>query len=119
MYEKYRKHFLKTFEKSSKKYASFPQHVDIVVKWAEKLCKRHPETDRDVVMIGAWFHDIGHFVNNENDHSVSSEKEALKFLTKENFSNEKIKQILHVVRSHRNNDVKPQTIEAEIVCCAK
>ena len=78
----------------------------------------HPEADKEVVIIGSWFHDIGHFTGNEKDHSVSSEKEARKFLESENFPKEKINKILRVVRSHRNNDVKPETIEAKIVCCA-
>jgi hypothetical protein len=78
----------------------------------------YPEADREAVLIGSWFHDIGHFVGNEVDHAVSSEKEARLFLEKEGYPEDKMNKILHVVRSHRNSDVKPETLEAKIVCCA-
>ena len=118
MFQKYKNHFIKIYKKSKVRYRTFPQHVDIVVKWTEKLCKLNPGVDKEVAIIGAWFHDLGHFIGKEKDHAVSSEKEALKFLRREKFNEEKIKRILHVVRSHRNRDVKPKTIEAKIVCCA-
>ena len=118
MFQKYKNHFIKIYKKSKVRYRTFPQHVDVVVKWTEKLCKLNPEADKEIAVIGAWFHDLGHFIGKEKDHAVSSEKEALKFLKKEKFSDEKINKILHVIRSHRNRDVKPKTIEAKIVCCA-
>lgn len=118
MYKKYEEHFLNTYNSSAKKYRSFPVHVYIVAKWAEKILADHPEADRDVVMIGSWFHDLGHFVGNSEDHAVGSEKEAVRFLEQEKASKELIEKVAHVVRAHRNLDVKPETIEAKIVAAA-
>jgi len=119
MYKKYEDHFRKTYEKASVKYKTFPHHVDIVRHWAEKLCDTHPEADREAVVIAALFHDLGHFVdNNGEDHSVYSEIEARKFLKSENAPTELIEKVTKAVRSHRNADVKPESIEEKIVVFA-
>lgn len=118
MHKKYKEHFLKIYNTSGVNYRTFPHHVDVVAKWTEKLCDLHPEADKDVAMIAAWFHDLGHFTGDEKDHAVNSEKEARNFLEQEGFPKEKITKVLHAVRAHRNKDVEPETIEAKIVCCA-
>jgi len=118
MYLKYKKHFLDIYGASDAKYRTFPHHVDVVVRWTERLCELYPQADKDVAVIAAWFHDLGHFIGSEKDHAVNSEKEARNFLEKEGLSEEKIVKITHAVRAHRNNDIQPNTIEAKIVCCA-
>ncbi len=118
MYVKYKKHFLNIYDSSKTNYRTFPHHVDVVARWTEKICDLCPKADRDVAMIAAWFHDLGHFIGTEKDHAANSEKEARKFLEKESFPENKIVNILHAVRAHRNKDIKPRTIEAKIVCCA-
>jgi HD superfamily phosphohydrolase YqeK len=118
MYDRYKKHFLEVYESSPVKYRTFPHHVDVVAKWADKLCDLHPEADRDVAVIASWFHDLGHFLGEDGDHAVISEKAAKEFLEQEDLTDEKKQGILHAVRAHRNRDVEPKTIEAKIVCCA-
>ncbi len=118
MYSKYKEHFIKVYEASEVRFPTFPHHVDIVAKWVDKICDMYPEADREVAMIAAWFHDLGHFIGDEEDHAVDSEKEARRFLVQENFPKEKMESVLHAVRSHRNRDVIPETLEARIVCCA-
>ena len=118
MIEKYRKHFLNTYKRSKIKYRTFPHHVDIVKKWVEKLCDLYPAADREVVTIASYLHDIGHFIKKDKDHAISSEKVASSLLKKEKLSEIKINKILHAIRAHRNKDIKPETIEAKIVCCA-
>ncbi|MEI6266282.1 MAG: HD domain-containing protein [bacterium] len=115
---KYKQHFLKVYGKSEVRYQTFPHHVDIVAKWVEKLCDMHPEADREAALVAAWFHDLGHFIDEGNDHAVTSEKEAIDFLKKDGANSEFVKKVAHAVRAHRNKDVKPDTIEAKIVCCA-
>ena len=119
MYSKYEKHFNKIYKKSKVRYRTFPHHIEIVKHWAEKLCDLHPEADRDAVMIAVFFHDIGHFMNPKNlDHAVVSEKEVLRFLRKKKMPQDSVEKIAHAVRSHRNYDITPKTIEAKIVTFA-
>jgi len=116
MYDKYEKHFIQIYNQSRVKYKTFPHHVEIVKAWAEKLCGKHPEADRDAVVIAAYFHDLGHFIDHEGqDHAVGSEKEARHFLEKEGASSDLIEKVTQAVRSHRNNDVLPISIEDKIL----
>lgn len=36
------------------------EHVVHVVQEADWLCKFYPKADREVAIIGAWMHDVGH-----------------------------------------------------------
>lgn len=94
-------------------------HVDEVEKWADYLCNHHPHADRQVVMLGVWLHDIGHYpLPADIDHAIRSEQLARNFFQKENFNKAKSEKVLHCVRAHRCKDVMPETIEAKIVSCA-
>lgn len=116
MYTKYEKYFQKVYKKSSVKFMTFPVHVDIVRHWVERLCDNHPEADRDVAIVAALFHDLGHFVESkESDHAVVSEIEAIKFLKKQKANEVFIEKVAHAIRAHRNADVRPETIEAKIL----
>ncbi len=114
----FKKHFLNVYKGSGVRYRTFPHHVDIVTKWVEKLCDLHPEADREVAVIASYLHDIGHFIGKTKDHAASSELESSKLLNKTKITEVRKNKILHAIRAHRNNDVKPETIEAKIVCCA-
>jgi HD superfamily phosphohydrolase YqeK len=119
MYDKYRDHFLKMYEHATDNHRrTFPHHVMVVTKWAEKLCDLYPEADREVAVIASLFHDLGHFIDGDTDHAIKSEIAAKAFLEKEKMPAVKINKILHAVRAHRNKDVKPNTLEAKIVCFA-
>lgn len=117
MYAKYEQHFNKIYKKSKVRFRTFPHHVEIVRYWAEKLCDKHPEADRDTVIIAALFHDLGHFIGDpdELDHAIVSVKEAEKFLKKEGAPKELICKVTQAIRSHRNSDITPQSIEDKII----
>lgn len=94
-------------------------HVNEVEKWANFLCDQHQQANREIVLLGVWLHDIGHYpLPTEIDHAIRSEKLAKRFLAANKYPLTKIKDVLHCVRAHRCKDVMPQTIEAKIVSCA-
>jgi HD superfamily phosphodiesterase len=94
-------------------------HVPEVERWARYLLKQHSEADEQVVLLGVWLHDIGHYPPSKDiDHAVVSEERARAFLTKEKCTNGTMEKVLHCVRAHRCKDVMPATIEAKIVACA-
>ncbi|HLC44091.1 MAG TPA: HD domain-containing protein [Patescibacteria group bacterium] len=95
------------------------RHIPEAEKWAIKIVEKHPEADKEVVLLVVWLHDVSHYVGDRStDHAVRSEKMVEEFLEKNNYDSEKMKQVLHGVRSHRNRDVVPESIEAKIFACA-
>lgn len=114
--EKAKNLFLKNLSNYGKDPYNLKSHILEVEEWIKHLRKKYSEADEEVLVLSAWLHDIGHYpIKEEIDHAVTSEKIAKEFLTQENYSEEKIKKVLHCVRSHRCNDVMPQTIEAKIL----
>ena len=94
-------------------------HFEEVERWAIYLQKINPEVDKEIILLSVWLHDIGHYpVDENNDHAIIGETRARDFLEKEGYDKEKTKKVLHCVRSHRNKDVSPSTIEAKIICFA-
>jgi len=112
-----KKHFLEKFEKGkSQAFPFLPRHVENVEMWAKKLLVDYPETDREILFVSVWLHDIGQTIGNKStDHAVKSEREARKFLSSLKYSKAKIDKVAHCVRSHRVKDVLPKTIEAKIL----
>lgn len=100
-------------------YAYFPKHVIEVEKWAQYLMKRFNKGSRKVVGVSVWLHDVGRFLGPKNiDHAVKSEKEARAFLEDYQIERTISENILHCVRSHRNEDVMPQTEESRLITVA-
>ncbi len=94
-------------------------HFEEVERWAIYLQKINPEVDKEIILLSVWLHDIGHYpVNEDEDHAIIGEIRAREFLEKENYDEKKMQRVLHCVRSHRNKDVSPDTIEAKIICFA-
>jgi hypothetical protein len=94
-------------------------HVPEVERWCEYLAKKYPEADAEVLILGAWLHDIGHYpVPTDVDHAIRSEERAKELLEQHNYSSEKLSKVLHVVRAHRCKDVLPETPEAKLLACA-
>lgn len=95
------------------------RHLPEAERWAKKIMQGHPEADQEVVLLIVWLHDVSHYVGDKGtDHAVRSEKMAKEFLEKNNYDPKKMKKVLHGVRSHRNRDVIPESIEAKIFACA-
>jgi len=114
--EKAKSEFLKIVSDfGSDPYHLLP-HVPEAEKWARKMLKKYPEADEEIVFLAVWLHDFGHYpIPTEIDHAVRGEERAKNFLEKENYSRDKVKKVLHCVRSHRCKDVMPETIEAKIM----
>ena len=94
-------------------------HLVEVEKWAKRMLKSHPQADKEVVLLAAWLHDLGHYpVPTEIDHAIRGEQRAKEFLEIENYSKNRMDRILHCVRSHRCRDVLPDSLEAKIIACA-
>jgi len=95
-----------------------PYHLMEVERFANLLCDKFPEADRDIVGLGVWFHDIGRLRGYEKDHDVYGAEEAQKVLAKKGFPTDKIKRVYEVCRTHRCTDVQPESLEAKILATA-
>lgn len=116
--EKAKKEFYQIVERfGSDPYRLLP-HVPEVEKWAKYMLEKYPDANDEIVLLGVWLHDIGHYpVPTEIDHAIRSEERAKDFLEKENYPKDKIDKILHCVRSHRCRDIMPNSLEAKIIAC--
>ena len=113
--QKAKNHFLRAIKNGTPLYKYFPQHVAEVEKWAKRLLDLYPEADEEVVLLSVWLHDIGQADGDYNeDHAIKSEREARRFLSSIGVENQKLEQVAHCVRAHRNKDVAPKTLEARI-----
>lgn len=117
--EKAKAHFLQMVSDfGSDPYGLLP-YVPEAEKWAKLILKRYPQANEEVVLLGIWLHDLGHYpVPTDIDHAVRSEQRAEEFLSKEGYPGEKMKEVLHCVRAHRCRDVMPESIEAKIIAFA-
>ena len=119
MHEIIKQHFLGTVSRAGHKYDYLLRHLPLVEKWANKLCALYPNANKNVVLGGVWLHDIGQVVGDENvDHAVNSEREAISYLRGLNINAETVEKVAHCARSHRCKDVQPNTLEAKIVAVA-
>lgn len=118
--EQAKRHFLETFAKREKPiYPYHPRHVKQVATWARRLLNRFPEANPEVLMVSVWLHDIGWSIGDDAiDHAVRSEAEAYSFLTSAGATPELVARACHCVRTHRNKDVPPETLEAKILAAA-
>lgn len=89
-------------------------HVQEAEKWANKILNKYTEDNKDVIMLSLWLHDIGHYPIPVEDHAIVSETIAKKFFIEENVDRELVNKVLHCVRSHRNRDIKPNSMEAKL-----
>jgi 23S rRNA maturation-related 3'-5' exoribonuclease YhaM len=117
-----REHFLSVFEKADPNvilYSYLPKHVAECEKWAKRVLESHPEANQEIVLLAVWLHDIGQaFSPKEEDHAVKSEREARRFLSEIKYPSDLLNRVVHCIRSHRNKDVPPESIEARIMAAA-
>ncbi|MFH1714522.1 MAG: HD domain-containing protein [Candidatus Nealsonbacteria bacterium] len=117
--EKAKNHCLKVLLKKKDRICVYlPGHIISVQKWAEKMIKKYPGVDKEVLLLSIWLHDIGHATAGHMDHNIGSEKETRSFLKRIKVKNEEIEKVAHCVRAHRCKDIKPETIEAKILAFA-
>lgn len=113
--EKARCEFLKMIDEFGSDPFNLCTHLKEMEKWAKFMLNRYPQADEEVILLSVWLHDIGHYpVPTEIDHAIRSEQRAEEFLSRENYPEDKRKEVLHCVRAHRCSDVLPKTLEAKI-----
>jgi len=94
-------------------------HILEVEKWARYLLAKFPQADQEVVMLGVWLHDIGHYpISTEIDHAIKGEERSKEFLEKEKYPSDKMVEVLDCIRLHRCCDVVPSSWEAKIIAFA-
>lgn len=95
-------------------------HFAKVRDYAMWLAEQHPEADKEIVELSAWLHDIARIETAEEDHHVKGAEKAGKILKGFGYPEDRIKKVQHCVISHRGkeNQYKPETIEARIVASA-
>ncbi|MFC2130877.1 Pycsar system effector family protein [Bacteroidota bacterium] len=74
------------------------------------------EDDREIVLLAAWFHDIGYIIQ-VDDHEVESVKTAEEFLHEQNYPPERIEKISGCIKATKIPQ-SPQNILEDIVCDA-
>ncbi len=96
-------------------YEPFTFHFIPVVEYAGELADKL-RADKEAVVISAWLHDIGSMVYGREDHHITGAKIAEQKLEQLGYPREKIEKVKDYILSHRGSqNVKPQTIEAQIL----
>lgn len=92
-------------------------HIDRVLKMAERFMKQYPEADRDVVRLTALLHDVDDYkINNGDEVNLPNAHHILNMLPLESSQKEKvISAIRSIGYSKRLKGIVPQSIEAKIV----
>lgn len=115
------------FEKLKEKVQSFFDkggshafdHTQRVLNLALRLAKKEKDVDLDVLKTAAILHDICRKKEDEGEvecHAEGGCKLAEEILKETDFSDEKIKEILHAIRVHRHSKgLKAENKEAEIL----
>jgi len=111
---KIRKLVKSKFEENDWKY-----HILPVVKYTKKLARVY-KIDMEVAELAALLHDIGRVdIKHDEDHHIVGIPIAEKILRNFSYPEKVIKEIKHVVASHRTSKgPKPKTIIAKIVANA-
>jgi putative nucleotidyltransferase with HDIG domain len=110
----------KTFREkgsSDRSYHNFT-HTAEVAKTAEEIADAIgiSESDKEALLIAAWFHDIGHIETCEGHENVGIEL-ATNFLRDNGYSVEGIKRVVSLINATRMPRT-PQNILEEIICDA-
>ncbi|KKQ94172.1 MAG: hypothetical protein UT66_C0013G0016 [candidate division CPR2 bacterium GW2011_GWC1_39_9] len=120
IWDEAQRYFLSKLEGNSHVYKDLLlRHLKLVVNWGLIILKKHLEADKEITLTSIYLHDVGRLaIPKHEDHAVASEVMAREFLASQGYPPDKIERIAHCVRSHRCNDVQPETIEAKILAVA-
>jgi len=113
-----RKQVIKEFKSSPKRAWVIDSHLLVVEKFVNQLCDLYKKADREIVLLGVWFHDIGRIRKRNKDHDLYGAKEAKKILSQYNLPKEKIKLVYEACRAHCCKNIKPKSLEAKILATA-
>lgn len=94
-------------------------HIVPVVKYAKELAHLLA-ADEKLTEAAALLHDIGRVkIENDPEHHIFGIKEAEKIMLQFGYAIEAIEEVKHCIHAHRSSDdIKPQTLVAEIVANA-
>ncbi len=93
-------------------------HTSEVVKAVKKIGVGNDLTDEEmeIVIISAWFHDLGYTVSRVDHEAVSADL-ALSFLTKHNYPLDKSEKIKSCILSTKTSKI-PQNLLEQVLCDA-
>ena len=114
--EKAKQLFWQMLEKEKDDPWGLKLHIPHAEKWVKKILVWYPEVDEEILLLSVWLHDIGHYPVGSEDHAITGERIARKFLIEMEYGEKKREAVLHCIRSHRNKDIKPATLEAKVFC---
>ena len=113
--EDYINQFLKNNLPSKFIYHNF-SHTESVVERIKEISSSYDEldkTDKEILQIAGWFHDTGYCVDAYN-HEAESQNIAKEFLEEENYSSEKIDQVLKIIQATKVG-VPPESLSEKII----
>ena len=95
-------------------------HLLAVEKFSNKLLKKLPKANREIVFLGVWLHDLHRIKKLKGDHAKVGAREAEKLLIKHKYNTEIIEHVKHLILAHRckMGGVMPKTLEAKILSSA-
>ena len=102
----------KLLKKSNDKYHD-TNHTKAVVANAKLLQKFYPGTSKEIIIISAWWHDVGRLYQQQGHEKISAEL-VIKELQKFNYKKDFIESVFKAIESH-NWNANPQTIEGKII----
>ena len=115
--QKIRKFVEDECKKPSSKYGyePFAFHFAPVAEYAGKLADEFG-SDKEVILLAAWLHDIGSIVHGRDDHHITGTKIAEKKLKELQYSAEKIELIKKCILNHRGSTkTKRKSLEEQIL----
>lgn len=118
--KKVQKFVFKECKKPSSKYGFEPYkyHFVPMVKYAKKLAKEH-KTDRELIEIAAWLHDIGSIIYGRKNHHITGTKIAERILKEFKYPENKIEIVKKCILKHRRSIKSKRTsIEEKIIADA-
>jgi uncharacterized protein len=94
------------------------EHTKEVVDTANDIGKHSglPESEMEILLIAAWFHDIG-ITGNYNNHEEKSASIAKDFLQKNNYPSEKIEKVINLILATRLPQ-EPKNLIEKVICDA-
>jgi len=110
-------HALELYRQSGNIHPYF-DHFTNVEKISLEIAKLFPDADRNVLILSAWLHDVGRFIGPRDVHAINSEIEARRYLGELGLDKKIIDEVAHCVRSHRNDGLEHEIIEAKIITVA-
>jgi HD superfamily phosphodiesterase len=118
---------ISTAAKKSDCFWFYQLHQKDIIKSAEKLLKLYPKTNKKIVLISCWLHDIVYYyIKNKRDilkvrkiHHIKGAEITERFLEKYRLKKEEILKIKNCILRHRNiNNYRPKNLEEKVVAVA-